>query len=82
MFKVSLSTFFFIYLSLSLSGIFISWVYFEFKKKTWRFNPLEKSIFRCKICAHSYIIEKGGSALSKCPQCGSFNDILIESERK
>lgn len=81
MFKVSLSAFFFIYLTLSLVGIFVSWVCFELRKKTWRFNPLEKSIFRCKICAHSYIIEMG-VALSKCPQCGSYNDVLIESERK
>lgn len=75
MFSVEISTAFLIYLTLSLSGIFLSWVYFELRRKTWRFNPLEKIVFRCTICAHSYMVERG-SAISKCPRCKSFNDVV------
>ena len=74
MFAVDLSTAFFIYLALSLTGLLISWIIFEYRKKAGRFNPLEKMVFRCKICAHSYMIEKG-ETISKCPQCGSLSDI-------
>lgn len=74
MIEVNLSTAFFIYLGLALTGLLGSWIYFEYSRKTWRFNPLEKIIFRCKICAHSYMIESG-ETLTKCTQCGSLNDV-------
>ncbi|MBI1883416.1 MAG: hypothetical protein HYS08_04325 [Chlamydiae bacterium] len=73
MFEVDLSTAFLIYLILSLSGLFFAWIYYEYRKKARNFSPIEKVIYRCKICAHSYIVERD-ETLSKCPQCGSFND--------
>ena len=74
MFEVDLSTAFFIYLALALTGLLVSWIYFEYRRKAKRFNPLEKMIFRCKICAHSYMIAKD-ETLSKCPRCGSIADV-------
>ena len=74
MISVDVTTAFFIYLGISLSGVLVSWVLFEYRKKIWRFNPLEKIIFRCKICTHSYMIEKG-IPYSRCPQCKCMNDI-------
>jgi uncharacterized membrane protein YoaT (DUF817 family) len=74
MIEVDISTAFFVYLAFSLGGLLVSWIYFEYRRKAWHFNPLEKMIFRCKICAHSYMIEKSES-ISKCPQCGTLSDV-------
>lgn len=74
MIEVRLSTAFFIYLAITLFGLLFSWIYFEYRRKAWHFNSLEKLIFRCKICAHSYMIEQG-ITMTKCPQCGSLHDV-------
>lgn len=74
LFKIDLTTGFFIYLVLTLTGVFIPWIFFEYCKKVKHINPLEKVIFRCIICAHSYLIAKD-ETLTKCPMCGSLSDV-------
>ncbi len=73
MIPVGVATIFFFYLLIFLSTIFFIWVYFEYKNKGKKYEPPEKKLYRCSICAHLYIEDRDRS-VTRCPRCGSLSD--------
>lgn len=80
MIPVSLSGLFVIYVLSFLAMILTLWVGYEFRRKAGQVEPLEQRIFRCSICTHVYLDDRD-EAFSRCPRCGSLNDVTSASGR-
>ena len=75
MFKADMQTILFIYLIIVLLPVLGIFLYFEIVKKARKDKKVgEKHVFKCKICAFSYIIGKNDE-LSRCPRCGSWDEV-------
>jgi len=71
MIKLDISTAIFFYLLLSVIGVFLLWIFFDFKTRKSSFTKEDDNVVQCTICANIYI-DSHSKDLSKCPQCGSF----------
>jgi len=83
MIKVSIATALFLYLFLSAVVILIIWSFFNFGTKLKTFSSDEKHIWRCSICALTYVDSKH-DVVSKCPRCESYNqraDLELNEEK-
>jgi len=75
MIKINISTALFLYIFLTAIVILIVWSFFSFGTKLKTFSSEEKHIWRCSICALTYVDSKR-EVVSKCPRCNSYNQRL------
>jgi len=61
-----------LYLCLTLGTLFGVWMYFHFRRRKQKIVIIEKKLFVCEYCNNAYL-DGIANALTKCPQCGSFN---------
>jgi len=71
MIKLEISVILFLYLFSSVIIVLVLWI-FNYRQKTADFRKDEDYIWRCAICAHTYIDSKD-ETISRCPLCGSLN---------
>jgi len=58
---------------LFLLGILTTWIFLELRSKSKKYEPPQRKVVRCTICAHLYIADKD-EAMMKCPRCGNLQD--------
>ena len=56
---------------LFLVGILAAWIVFEYRSRNKRYEPPERNVVRCPICAHLYVADRDEPVV-KCPRCGSL----------
>ena len=61
-----------IYLMFPLAAVFLLWVSFERSESFKKYSIQHKEVWQCSICTYTYV-DSTHSAISRCPQCGSFN---------
>lgn len=72
MIKIELSLAICLYLTLSVVGILILWVFCGNRKLFRGINPEEKFVWQCDICTLFYV-DSQNEEISACPRCGSYN---------
>jgi hypothetical protein len=72
MFKLDLSAAICLYLSISIVGLFVGWLFLERRGAFKRYTRDEEYIWQCSICSHTYVDSKH-ELLSLCPVCKSYN---------
>jgi rubrerythrin len=65
----------FLYVVTLLAAISIVAIYYEFRRKRFEPTPSEDKIFRCEKCAFVYT-DDADVDRSRCPQCGTINNIF------
>lgn len=63
----------FVYVVLLLGALTTIAVYTEVRRRRFRPEPTEDSIFRCHKCSFVYT-DDADVDRSRCPQCGQLND--------
>jgi rRNA maturation endonuclease Nob1 len=72
MIRLDITTFIFLYIAISLIGIFIIWLlvgYSSIKRPSSKEN---KFVWKCSVCFNDYI-DSLHEDISVCPLCGSYN---------
>ncbi len=72
MIKLDISVAVFFYLLFSFVLMLLLWLFQGYRKRGVKFRADHEYIWRCEICAHTYLHSKD-ERVSKCPQCGSLN---------
>ena len=72
MIRLDISQAVFLYLLISVVGIFILWIFFEERLKFLYFREEEVYVWQCNICAYTYIDSRSAD-ISRCPRCNSYN---------
>ena len=72
MIEISPITALMLYLCLTLGTLFGIWGYHHLRGRKKKIVVIEKKLFICEYCNNAYL-DGIVSALTKCPQCGSFN---------
>ena len=70
MFDVDISQAVFFYVTFSLVGIFLVWVFSETKTIHPRFVREKADVWLCSICAYNYV-DSRNKEISRCPQMPS-----------
>jgi len=73
MIKLQFETAIFLYLLISIFGIFVAWFTFLKIKLSSKDIMDIKSIWQCFICTYIYVDSKH-KGLSLCPRCKSYNE--------
>lgn len=73
MVTLELSKAVFLYISFSVIGILILWIFFDGNNRLPSFNEDKFCVWQCNICTHTYV-DSVHMDISKCPLCGSFNE--------
>lgn len=58
-----------------LAGVSTVAIYYELRRKRFEPVPSEDHIFRCEQCAFVYTDDADVNR-SRCPQCGTVNDVF------
>ncbi|MFH1394822.1 MAG: hypothetical protein ABIH09_01535 [Candidatus Omnitrophota bacterium] len=80
MIKVDIATALFLYLFITAIGLLILWSFFSFGTKLKTFSFDEQHIWRCSICALTYI-DSRNELVSRCPRCKSFNQRVSDENK-
>jgi hypothetical protein len=72
MFRVSLTTLIFVYLTVFLSAIFVVWIVRN-SRRIQREKEARRHRLRCTICAFEFE-DPTDTLLPRCPRCGSLNE--------
>ena len=72
MIRMDISQAVFLYLSFTVVGILILWIFFEERLKFVYFREEDIFVWQCNICTYTYVDSKSED-ISKCPRCKSFN---------
>lgn len=73
MIRMAFSTAVGLYAGISLFGIFLVWLFFEWFRPFKHFSFTERYFWRCSICATPYV-DSLGEEFSRCPYCHSLNE--------
>ena len=72
MIELSATTAFMVYLGLTLAVLLGLWIYQHYSTKNKTIVPAEQELSICEFCHFAYL-KDSVKAVSKCPQCRSFN---------
>ena len=72
MIKLDLLTAISLYLSVTVIGILVIWLFTEHRHIFKGINPEEKFVWHCSICAYFYV-DSTSEEISTCPRCKSLN---------
>ena len=75
MFELTTTTALMLYLIATLAPLLCLWGYQHFRRRQHKIVTEQNDLRVCEFCQFAYLGEKG-TALSKCPQCLSFNKNL------
>jgi len=73
MITIELSKAVFLYISFSVVGILILWIFFDGRNRLPSFSEDKFCVWQCNICTHTYI-DSVNRDISKCPLCSSLNE--------
>ena len=77
MIQVSMSSAFMVYLLIPFFAILLLWVLSEYKTRTKSTHVEMDRSMQCSVCLSTYLYQQNES-ISKCPVCGSYNDVSLE----
>lgn len=63
----------FLFVSIPLLLIFLSWIAPFQSRPAFRKLAVEKEGWHCNVCTYSYFIFESDVFMSECPRCGSLN---------
>ncbi len=72
---MSIPDLFLAYVVAALVVIGVVAIYYEFRRKRFEPTPTEDHVFRCEKCAFVYT-DDADVDRSRCPQCGTLNDVF------
>ncbi|MBN1872398.1 MAG: hypothetical protein JW800_07475 [Candidatus Omnitrophica bacterium] len=80
MIRLDISQAVFLYLLVSVIGIFILWIFFEERLKFLHFREEDVYVWQCAICAYTYVDSRSAD-ISRCPRCSSYNTRMERGEK-